>query len=76
MRAYDEFIDFIAAGTKPAIVATFEPSQRTKNRVDVLIRKERTIGLTPDETAELELCMAVENLMRLAKARAKKFCQQ
>jgi hypothetical protein len=36
-----------------------------------LIHKEKTIGLTPDESSELDHFMKLEHLMRLAKARAK-----
>ena len=74
--AYDEIIDFIAAGTTPDSVARFEPSQRTKDYVADLIHKEKTTGLTPQESSELEQFMNLEHLMRLAKARARSFCPQ
>ena len=70
---YDEIIDFIAAGTTPDSVACFQPSQRTKDYVSGLIEKEKSSGLTPDESSELEHFMALEHLMRLAKARARHF---
>lgn len=76
IHAYDEIIDFIAAGTTPDTVARFEPSQNTKDYVAALIQKEKTLGLTPDESAELEQFMALEHLMRLAKARARSYCPQ
>lgn len=75
IHAYDEIIDFIAAGTTPDSVAHFEPSQKTKDYVAGLIHKEKTIGLTPDESAELAQFMALEHLMRLAKARARSYAR-
>jgi hypothetical protein len=76
MRAYDELIDFIAAGTTPESVAHFEPSQATRDYVADLIHREKTIGLTADELAELDHFMHLEHLMRLAKARARMFGAQ
>jgi hypothetical protein len=70
MRAYEEIIDFIAAGTSPGKVIAFRPSETTKARVDDLIHREKTIGLLPAEAAELEHYLQLEHLMRLAKARA------
>ena len=70
-RAYDEIVDFIAAGTSPLEVAEFEASEETKDRVADLIHREKTTGLTPEETSELDHYLQVEHLMRLAKARAR-----
>ena len=76
IRAYDEIVDFIAAGTTPDSVARFEPSQQTKDIVADLIHKEKTAALTPEEAAELDHFMKIEHLMRLAKARARNLCSQ
>ncbi len=70
-RAYDEIVDFIAAGTSPTAVASFEASLETKQRVDDLIRREKTTGVSPEEAAELNDYLHLEHLMRLAKARAR-----
>jgi hypothetical protein len=70
--AYDEIVDFIAAtNPNPMTVATFEPSQATKDRVADLIHREKTVGLTTDEELELKEFMHLEHIMRLAKARAR-----
>ena len=74
IHAYDEIIDFIAAGTTPDSVVRFEPSQRNKDYVAELIQREKTTGLTPDESSELEHFMNLEHIMRLAKARARSYC--
>ena len=76
IRAYDEIVEFIASGTTPETVASFEPSQATKNYVADLIHKEKTAGLTPEEVLELDHFMKLEHLMRLAKARARVLCSQ
>jgi len=71
VRAYEEIIDFIAAGTTPSRVVAFQPSQEVKDRVADLIHREKTTGLTPEESSELNQYLQLEHLMRLAKARAR-----
>ena len=74
--AYDEFVDFIAAGTTPQSVVDFQPSEETRARVADLIRQQKADSLSPDETAELEHYLHVEHVMRLAKARARQRLQR
>lgn len=45
-RAYEEVIDFIAAGTTPGNIVDFQPSEESKQRVADLIYRKKTIGLT------------------------------
>ena len=70
-RAYEELVDFIAAGTSPRDVVTYQPSEASKARVADLIEQEKTTGLSPEEVAELEHYLQLEHVMRLAKARAR-----
>jgi hypothetical protein len=70
-KAYDELVDFLAAGSTPASLLRFEPSSETKARVQELIRKEKDAGLLSEETSELDDYLKLEHLMRLAKARAR-----
>ena len=72
-RAYEEVIDFIAAGTTPTRVASFEASALVKERVADLILREKTTGLSPDEKSELDHYMELEHIIRLAKARARQY---
>lgn len=72
-RAYEEVIEFIAAGTSPSSVIGFQPSEAAKERVADLIRREKTTGLSPDEKSELDHYVQLEHLMRLAKARARRY---
>ena len=76
IRAYDEIVEFIAAGTTPASVAHFQASQQTKDQAANLLHKEKTVGLDSNEAAELDHYLKLEHLMRLAKARARVLCSQ
>ena len=69
--AYQEIVDFIASGTTPQNLVDFCPSEDAKERIADLIHSEKTTGLTPEETAELNHCLQLEHLMRLAKSRAR-----
>ncbi len=69
--AYDEFVDFIAAGSTPQGVIDFRPSEETKAHVADLIRRQKSDSLSPDETAELNHYLRIEHVMRLAKTRAR-----
>lgn len=71
IRAYEEIIDFIAAGTTPSRVVAFQPSEEVKARVADLIHREKTVGLSSEESSELNQYLQLEHLMRLAKARAR-----
>jgi hypothetical protein len=70
-RAYEEIVDFIASGSTSRDVSQFQPSIETRARVEELIRKEKTVGLLPEESAELSDYLQLEHLMRMAKARAR-----
>ena len=70
-RAYEEIIDFIAAGTTPQRVIAFQPSEAVKVRVADLIHREKSNGLSSEESSELNQYLQLEHLMRLAKARAR-----
>jgi hypothetical protein len=69
--AYEEVVDFIAAGTTPDSVAAFRASEATREKVAELIHKQKTVGLSEDEAAELGHFLQLEHIMRLAKARAR-----
>jgi len=48
-----------------------QPSEETQRRVADLVTREKTSGLSRDETSELDHFLELEHLMRLAKARAR-----
>ena len=70
-RAYEELVDFIAAGASPRDVVAYQPSEAARARVADLIEQEKTTGLSPEEIVELEHYLQLEHVMRLAKARAR-----
>ncbi|MEW6209312.1 MAG: hypothetical protein AB1631_13155 [Acidobacteriota bacterium] len=72
LKAYEEVIEFIAAGASPDEVIAFRASDEARERVADLIRREKTIGLSPDEKSELDHYLQLEHIMRLAKARARR----
>lgn len=72
-RAYEEIVDFIAAGASPQNVVAFRPSEIAKRRVMDLIDREKTASLSPEERSELDHYLQLEHLMRLAKARARRY---
>jgi hypothetical protein len=69
--AYEEFVDFIAAGPTPEDVVNFHPSDQAKAHVADLIQRQKSSGLKSEETAELNHYLTIEHVMRLAKARAR-----
>lgn len=75
-KVYDEIIDFIAAGASPAEVVAFKPSEQMQARVSDLLDREKGEGLSPEEKAELDHYLILEHIMRLAKAKARKYLSQ
>jgi hypothetical protein len=73
VKAYEEVVDFIAAGTTPQNVIDFRPSAKTQARVEDLLEREKEGALSPSEKSELDHYLQIEHLMRLAKARARDF---
>ena len=68
-KAYDEVIEFIASSSPQNVIA-FRPSEEARDRVAELIVREKTEGLSEEEKSELDLCLQIEHLMRVAKVRA------
>lgn len=75
-RAYEEIVDFIAAGSNPRSVIAFRPSEATRTRVAELISRAKTERLTSDEASELDHYLQLEHIMRLAKARAQRILSE
>jgi hypothetical protein len=69
--AYFEVIEFIAAGTTSKAVAHFLPSPEAQRRVAELIEREKEEGLSREAAAELDHCMELEHILRMAKAKAR-----
>ena len=73
VKAYEEVVDFIAAGTTPQNVIAFRPSDAAQERLEELISREKEGSLSTEEKFELDHYLQLEHLMRLAKARARDF---
>ena len=69
--AYEEAIEFLARGMTQQELLDFQPSPSASDRLELLIRKEKSDGLLPNEREELEQAMEVERVLSLAKARAR-----
>ncbi len=69
-RAYQEIIDFIAAGPSPQRLTTFQSSAEGQARVAQLIHREKSGDLSQEEKEELDHYLQIEHLMRMVKAQA------
>ncbi|HEY0461111.1 MAG TPA: hypothetical protein VGC97_18390 [Pyrinomonadaceae bacterium] len=70
-KASEEVANFIAE-TNPAKVLAFRPSEETRQRVSVLIAREKADEISAEEKRELDYYMHLEHLMRMAKIFARK----
>lgn len=70
-KAYEEIINFIVTGINPESLLAFRPSEAAQERVEDLVYRSKTTGLTPAEETELNHYVEIEHLMRMAKARAR-----
>ena len=70
---YLEVVDFIAAGPTPDRIASYHPSDAACERVMELLQRQKTGELLPQEEAELDDYLQLEHLMRLIKARARRY---
>ena len=73
VKAYEEVVDFIAAGTTPQNVIASRPSEAAQERVTDLLTLEKESKLLPAEKPERDNCLELEHLMRLAKACSRAF---
>jgi len=71
--AYEEVINFLAAGVTSESLIEFQVSETVKERVCDLIFREKNDGISTDEKSELDHYLILEHLLRLAKARAYEF---
>ena len=74
-KSYEEIIDFIAAGTTPAAVVAFHPSDAVRQRVAELVERSEDGAISTEEQSELEDYLLLEHIMIMAKARARQYTQ-
>ncbi len=70
LPAIEEWAEFFAHKF-PGEILAFSPSAKVAERIEMLVFKEKTTGITPAEKEELDKYMVLEHLMRVAKAKAK-----
>ncbi len=68
--AIDELAELVA-NKMPVEVLSFSPSDKVAARVEGLVFKEKTEGLTEEEKEELDTYMILEQIIRSIKAKAK-----
>lgn len=73
MNIFDEVVNFLAAGSTPQDIVAFRSSGKALARFETLLAGAKAETLTPEEVSELTHCMEIEHIMRLAKARARKY---
>lgn len=66
---YEELAQFLAS-LSPRKVLAYKASVKAQERVNILLQKNKEAGLSVEENAEMERYMAVEHIVRLAKAKA------
>ncbi len=74
--AYEEIINFLAAGITSQSLVDFQVSDTVKERVSDLIFREKNEGISLEEKSELDSYLILEHLLRLAKARAYNFINE
>ena len=65
-----EVLEFLASLPAPREILALRPSSRLQRRIDELLEKNRTQGLTPEEEEAWKQYEYLEHLVRMAKAKA------
>ncbi len=71
LLGFEEIAEFIAE-LDPNKVINLQPSAPLQARVQELVEKKKEEGLSTEEQQELERYLTLENLIALAKARARR----
>ena len=69
LSIFDELAYFLAS-LSPKKVLSFKVSPKSQERVNFLIHKNKEVGLSDTENAEMERFMVLEHIIQLAKAKA------
>jgi len=65
-----DVLELLASLPAPEAILDLRPSERLQHRIDELLEKNRTGGLSDQEEVEWERYEYLEHLVRMAKARA------
>ena len=66
----NDVVEFLASLPSPQEILVLRPTESLQARIDALLEKNRTGGLTESEREEWEQYEYLEHLVRMAKARA------
>ncbi len=66
---FEEFAQFLA-NLSPRKVLSFKSSERSQQRVNFLLEKNKSAGLSVEEHREMEKYMLLDHLVQLAKTKA------
>jgi hypothetical protein len=69
-RAYNEVLEFLRGGPSAADIVQFQLSVEARERVQALLAKERTHGLTAAEAKELDFYVELGDFLGLLRAKA------
>lgn len=75
ISVYNDVANFIA-NLGPEEVLELKAGDEMQARLEFLIDKEKNEGLTAQEKDELDQCIVLERLIRLAKAKARHLLEQ
>lgn len=68
---FDEVTDFLARAPGPEAIVEYRPSQALVTRMQDLLERNRTAGLTADEQAEMDEFLRMEHFMTMLKLKAR-----
>ena len=68
----DEVLDFLASTPTLEQIIAFRPSEALQARASVLLERNRSGQLSPDEQAEIEEFSRLNHFMSMLKVRARK----
>lgn len=69
-RGTAQVLEFLASLPSPNEILALHPTHELQTRVETLLEKNRSEGLSPAEEQEWEAYQFLEHLVRLAKAKA------
>jgi hypothetical protein len=67
-HVYRYILDFIASNPTPQQIADFRPTPEMQERLQLLLNRNKSGDLTPDEEAELDEYGRIEHIVMMLKA--------
>ena len=70
LQAYNEVLEFLTSGPSAADIVHFQLSNNARQRARDLLSKEKTDGLTLDESKELDFYIELGDFLGILRAKA------